>query len=125
MPLHSAPAHPEFCTEPTGYLMQDADGQVLGTHSVSAGLDYPGVGPEHSYLKDSGRVAYTSATDAEALDALRSLATLEGLIPALESAHAFAVLWKAGLFEPGSRVMVNMSGRGDKDMETVAKLLKL
>ncbi len=107
------------------YLMQDADGQVLGTHSVSAGLDYPGVGPEHSHLKDIGRASYTSVTDAEALEALHKLATLEGLIPALESAHAFAALWKPGVFELGSRVIVNMSGRGDKDMETVARLLKL
>jgi tryptophan synthase beta chain len=107
------------------YLMQDDDGQVLGTHSVSAGLDYPGVGPEHSFLKDTGRVTYTAASDAEALAALQRLARLEGLIPALESAHAFAALENRDLFKPGDRVIVNLSGRGEKDMETAAKLLKL
>ncbi|MHB8636283.1 MAG: tryptophan synthase subunit beta [Fimbriimonadaceae bacterium] len=107
------------------YLMQDDDGQVLGTHSVSAGLDYPGVGPEHAFLRDQGRVTYTSASDEEALDALQVLARLEGLIPALESAHAFAALRDASLFQPGARVIVNLSGRGDKDMETAAKLLNL
>ncbi|HLK15684.1 MAG TPA: tryptophan synthase subunit beta [Fimbriimonadaceae bacterium] len=107
------------------YLMQDEDGQVLGTHSVSAGLDYPGVGPEHSFLKDTGRVTYTSATDDETLRALLNLARLEGLIPALESAHAFAALEDRSLFSPGERVVVNLSGRGDKDMETAARLLNL
>ena len=107
------------------YLMQDNDGQVIGTHSVSAGLDYPGVGAEHSYLKDLGRAEYVSVTDKEALDALQWCASREGLIPALESAHAFAALKIPGLFEPGTRVIVNMSGRGDKDMVTVANLLKL
>lgn len=107
------------------YLMQDADGQVIGTHSVSAGLDYPGVGAEHSYLKDLGRAEYISVTDDEALDALKWAASREGLIPALESAHAFAALRVPGLFKPGSRVIVNMSGRGDKDMVTVANILKL
>ena len=107
------------------YLMQDADGQVIGTHSVSAGLDYPGVGAEHSYLKDLGRAEYVSVTDNEALDALKWCAEREGLIPALESAHAFAALKIPGLFPKGSRVIVNMSGRGDKDMVTVANILKL
>jgi tryptophan synthase beta chain len=107
------------------YLMQDDDGQVIGTHSVSAGLDYPGVGAEHSYLKDLGRAEYVSVTDDEALDALKWCASREGLIPALESAHAFAALKIPGLFAPGSRVIVNMSGRGDKDMVTVANILKL
>ncbi len=107
------------------YLMQDADGQVIGTHSVSAGLDYPGVGAEHSYLKDLGRAQYVSVTDDEALDALQWCASREGLIPALESAHAFAALKIPGLFPKGSRVIVNMSGRGDKDMVTVANILKL
>ena len=107
------------------YLMQDADGQVIGTHSVSAGLDYPGVGAEHSYLKDLGRAEYVSVTDDEALDALKWCAEREGLIPALESAHAFAALKIPGLFPKGSRVIVNMSGRGDKDMVTVANILKL
>jgi tryptophan synthase beta chain len=107
------------------YLMQDDDGQVLATHSVSAGLDYPGVGPEHSHLKDSGRVRYTAVTDADALAAFRWLAESEGLIPAFESAHAFAMLRHPGLFAPGTRVLVNMSGRGDKDMETAARLFDL
>ena len=104
------------------YLMQDEFGQVLGTHSVSAGLDYPGVGAEHSYLKDLGRAEYFAVTDEEALDMFRTLAELEGLIPAFESAHAFAALPK---LPRGSRVLVNMSGRGDKDMESASKILKL
>jgi tryptophan synthase beta chain len=107
------------------YLMQDEHGQVVPTHSVSAGLDYPGVGPEHSFLKDSGRVVYDAVTDAEALDAFQWLARKEGLIPAFESAHAFALLRRAGLLEKGSLVLVNMSGRGDKDMEVAAKLFEL
>ena len=107
------------------YLMQDDDGQVIGTHSVSAGLDYPGVGAEHSYLKDLGRAEYVAVTDDEALDALQWVAHREGLICALETAHAFAALRIPGLFKPGERVIVNMSGRGDKDMVTVAGLLKL
>jgi tryptophan synthase beta chain len=107
------------------YLMQDESGQILPTHSVSAGLDYPGVGAEHSYLKDTGRVEYIPVTDTEALDAFRWLAELEGIIPAFESAHAFAALRKKHFFRPGSRILVNLSGRGDKDMETAAKLLNL
>ena len=107
------------------YLMQDEHGQVMPTHSVSAGLDYPGVGAEHSYLKDLGRAEYLAATDAEALDAFRWVAEKEGIIPAFESAHAFAVLKNKNLFQPGERVILNMSGRGDKDMETASKLLKL
>ena len=105
--------------------MQDENGQVLGTHSVSAGLDYPGVGAEHSYLKDSGRVKYLSATDQEALDAFRWLSEMEGIIPAFESAHAFAILRSPSLFAKGARVLVNLSGRGDKDMEMASRLLKL
>ena len=104
--------------------MQDEDGQVMETASVSAGLDYPGVGAEHSYLKDIGRAEYTAVTDDEALDAFRWLAEKEGLIPAFESAHAFALLRK-GLFEPGTRVLVNLSGRGDKDMERASQLFNL
>ena len=107
------------------YLMQDEHGQVMPTHSISAGLDYPGVGPEHSYLKDSGRVVYDAVTDDEALDAFRWLAEKEGLIPAFESAHAFALLRRKGLFPAGSAVLVNMSGRGDKDMEVAARMFKL
>lgn len=107
------------------YLMQDEDGQVIGTHSVSAGLDYPGVGAEHSYLKDSGRVDYTAVTDQEALDAFQWLAKKEGLIAAFESSHAFALLKDKSRFKPGDRVLVNMSGRGDKDMESAARLFEL
>jgi tryptophan synthase beta chain len=107
------------------YMMQDEHGQVLGTHSVSAGLDYPGVGAEHSYLKDVGRVTYLAVDDDPALKALTKVARLEGLIPAFESAHAFAPLWDRRLFKPGERVLVNMSGRGDKDMESAARILKL
>jgi tryptophan synthase beta chain len=107
------------------YLMQDEHGQVLGTHSLSAGLDYPGVGAEHSFLKDSGRVKYTAVTDDEALEAFQLLAKTEGIIPAFESAHAFAALRNKDLVPEGARVLVNLSGRGDKDMETAARLLKL
>ncbi|MBV6459190.1 MAG: Tryptophan synthase beta chain [Fimbriimonadaceae bacterium] len=107
------------------YLMQDEHGQVMPTHSVSAGLDYPGVGPEHSFLRDAGRVGYLAATDEEALVAFRLLAETEGLIPAFESAHAFAPLLREGFLPAGSRVVVNLSGRGDKDMEMAAKMLKL
>ncbi|MCX7799040.1 MAG: tryptophan synthase subunit beta [Fimbriimonadales bacterium] len=107
------------------YLMQDEHGQVLPTHSVSAGLDYPGVGAEHSYLKDIGRVRYVSATDDEALSAFQQVSRLEGLIPAFETAHAFAALFQPGLFRKGDRVMVCMSGRGDKDMVAASRLLQL
>jgi tryptophan synthase beta chain len=107
------------------YLMQDEHGQVIPTHSVSAGLDYPGVGAEHSFLKDSGRVEYIAATDEEALKAFRWVAEKEGIIPAFESAHAFAPLMRKGFLPEGSLVMVNLSGRGDKDMESAVRLLKL
>ncbi|MBS1704938.1 MAG: tryptophan synthase subunit beta [Armatimonadetes bacterium] len=107
------------------YLMQDEDGQILGTHSVSAGLDYPGVGAEHSFLKDLGRVRYSAITDEEALSAFRKVAELEGLIPAFESAHAFAPLFQPDFQPAGTRIVVNMSGRGDKDMESAVKLLQL
>ncbi|MFY9233522.1 MAG: tryptophan synthase subunit beta [Fimbriimonadaceae bacterium] len=107
------------------YLMQDENGQVIATHSVSAGLDYPGVGAEHSYLKDSGRVRYSAITDEDALSAFRWLSEREGIIPAFESAHAFALLREPGRFAKGSTVMVNLSGRGDKDMETAARLMGL
>ena len=99
------------------YVLADADGQVLESHSISAGLDYPGVGPEHSYLKDSGRAAYEPVTDAEALDAFHLLCRREGIIPALESSHALALaLRSAG---PGEVWLVGLSGRGDKDVDTV------
>jgi tryptophan synthase beta chain len=107
------------------YMMQDENGQVLPTHSLSAGLDYPGVGAEHSHLRDSGRVEYTAATDEEALEAFQWVSRLEGIIPAFESAHAFAPLMKKDFLPPGTRVLVNLSGRGDKDMETASRLLKL
>ena len=106
------------------YLLQDADGQVAPAHSVSAGLDYPGVGPEHSFLRDSGRVTYESATDAEALDAFQAVCRLEGIVPALETAHAFAwVRRMRGRWPAGALVAVCLSGRGDKDVAHVAALL--
>ena len=105
------------------YLMQDNSGQILSTQSVSAGLDYPGVGPEHSYLKDSGRVEYDSATDEEALDSVHELTKTEGIIPALETAHALAHAKKiAPNMEKDEIIVVNLSGRGDKDMANVAKV---
>jgi tryptophan synthase beta chain len=104
------------------YLLQDADGQVAATHSISAGLDYPGVGPQHSYLKDAGLARYEAATDREALEGFRALATLEGILPALEPAHAIGWLLRRPLPE-GSRVLVCLSGRGDKDLETVRRAL--
>ncbi|MDD5559835.1 tryptophan synthase subunit beta [Candidatus Methylomirabilis sp.] len=106
------------------YILQDDDGQIQTTHSVSAGLDYPSVGPEHSYLRDLGRIDFVSATDAEALEAFQLLSELEGLIPALESAHAIAHVGKlAPMLRKDEIVIVNLSGRGDKDVEVVAKLL--
>ncbi len=106
-------------------VLQDEEGQILETHSVSAGLDYPGVGPEHSYLKNIGRVEYTSATDKETLAAFITLSQMEGIIPALESAHAVAHAIKlAPQLSPDDCIVVNLSGRGDKDVETVAAILK-
>ena len=106
------------------YLLQDRDGQIAPSHSISAGLDYPGVGPEHSYLKDSGRAQYVSITDSEALAAFKMVCDTEGIIPALESSHAFAYLCKcAGEFARDSVVVVNLSGRGDKDVETASAAL--
>ncbi len=106
------------------YLLQDEDGQVAAAHSVSAGLDYPGVGPEHSWLRDTGRVRYESATDAEALDAFQALCRLEGIIPALETAHALAWVRRArGHWSGDDTVLVCLSGRGDKDVTHVAALL--
>ncbi|MCL1466877.1 tryptophan synthase subunit beta [Argonema galeatum] len=105
------------------YLLQDDDGQVIEPHSISAGLDYPGVGPEHSYLKDSARAEYYSVTDKEALEAFKRLSQLEGIIPALETAHAIAFLETLCQELTGSpRIVINCSGRGDKDVQTVAKL---
>jgi tryptophan synthase beta chain len=106
------------------YMLQDENGQVLETHSVSAGLDYPGVGPEHSYLKESGRVRYVSATDQEALEAFRLLCETEGIIPALESAHAVAhAVKEAARMSEDEIIIVNLSGRGDKDLEIVEGLV--
>jgi tryptophan synthase beta chain len=106
------------------YLLQDSDGQVIEAHSISAGLDYPGVGPEHSFLKDAGRAEYYSVTDQEALDAFQRVSRLEGIIPALETAHAFAYLETLCPQLTGNpRLVINSSGRGDKDVNTVAKAL--
>jgi tryptophan synthase beta chain len=103
------------------YLMEDSNGQIIETHSISAGLDYPGVGPEHAWLKDAGRVSYVAATDDEALAAFHTLTQVEGIIPALESSHAIAYALKLAR-EMGEQqtILVNLSGRGDKDMHTVA-----
>ncbi|BBY61190.1 tryptophan synthase beta chain [Mycolicibacterium sarraceniae] len=104
------------------YLLQDEDGQAVESHSISAGLDYPGVGPEHAFLKDLGRAEYQPITDTEAMDAFGLLCRLEGIIPAIESAHAVAGAVKlAAELGPGSIILVNLSGRGDKDVETAAK----
>jgi tryptophan synthase beta chain len=105
------------------YLMQDADGQIMHTHSISAGLDYPGVGPEHSWLKDIGRVNYVVADDDEALRAFHTLTRVEGIMPALESSHALAYAEKlAAQMTPQQIIVVNLSGRGDKDIHTVAQI---
>jgi len=105
------------------YLMQDDDGQILDTHSVSAGLDYPGVGPEHAWLKDIGRVNYVSANDDEALAAFHRLTRVEGIMPALETAHAMAYAERlAADMSPDEHIIVNLSGRGDKDILTVAAI---
>jgi tryptophan synthase beta chain len=100
------------------YVLQDDDGQTIESHSISAGLDYPGVGPEHAHLAKSGRADYLPITDAEAMDALALLARTEGIICAIESAHAVAGALKLAKESPGRTILVNLSGRGDKDMET-------
>jgi tryptophan synthase beta chain len=106
------------------YVLQDKDGQILETHSISAGLDYPGVGPEHSYLKDSGRATYVSVTDKEALDGFQMLCHSEGIIPALESSHAVAHAVKlAGTLTNDRIIVINLSGRGDKDLDIVNQAL--
>ncbi|MEN9218537.1 MAG: tryptophan synthase subunit beta [Gloeomargarita sp. DG_2_bins_126] len=106
------------------YLLQDDQGQVVEPHSISAGLDYPGVGPEHSYLRETGRASYVSVTDREALAAFQRVSQLEGIIPALETAHAFAYLdTLVPQCAPGTRIVINCSGRGDKDVQTVMKHL--
>jgi tryptophan synthase beta chain len=105
------------------YLLEDVDGQITATHSVSAGLDYPGVGPEHAWLKDTGRAQYVAVTDDQALAAFRELTRVEGIIPALESSHALAYASRlARELGRDSLIVVNLSGRGDKDIHTVARL---
>ena len=106
------------------YLLQDEDGQIIEAHSISAGLDYPGVGPEHSYLKDTSRAEYYSVTDKQALEAFKRLSMLEGIIPALETAHSIAYLETlCPQLDGKPRIVINCSGRGDKDVQTVAKFL--
>ncbi|MDP7525194.1 MAG: pyridoxal-phosphate dependent enzyme, partial [Dehalococcoidales bacterium] len=106
------------------YLLQDDAGQIKETHSISAGLDYPGVGPEHSYLKDTGRASYVAVSDSEALEGFQLLCRAEGITPALESAHAiFYAVHLAGSLDKEQIIIVNLSGRGDKDMDVVAEAL--
>ena len=124
---HSAPLNKGFPGVLHGnrtYIVCDENGQIGETHSISAGLDYPGVGPEHSYLKDSGRAKYAAITDDEALDAFHTLTQVEGILPALESSHAVAYAIKlAKELGKGKNIIINLSGRGDKDIETVRKIL--
>ncbi len=121
---HSAPLNtgkPGVLHGNRTYLMEDENGQIIETHSISAGLDYPGVGPEHAWLKDTGRVCYESVTDSQALAAFHELTRVEGIIPALESSHAIAyALQLAESMTPEQKIIVNLSGRGDKDIDTVA-----
>jgi tryptophan synthase beta chain len=108
------------------YVLQDDEGQTIESHSISAGLDYPGVGPEHAWLKDTGRASYHGITDAEAMDAFSLLARTEGIIPAIESSHALAGALKLGReMGPEATILVNLSGRGDKDMGTAMKYFNL
>jgi tryptophan synthase beta chain len=105
------------------YLMEDTNGQIIETHSISAGLDYPGVGPEHAWLKDIGRANYVSVTDAEAMQGFHALTRIEGIIPALESSHALAYVMKlAPTMSKDQSIIINLSGRGDKDINTIARL---
>ena len=123
---HAAPLNdgePGVLHGALSYLMQDDKGQVKETKSVSAGLDYPGVGPEHSWLKDSGRAEYVAVSDEDALRAFHEVSEFEGIIPALETAHAFAYLdTLMKEFDSSANVVVNVSGRGDKDINTVAEI---
>jgi tryptophan synthase beta chain len=106
------------------FVLQDAGGQIMETHSISAGLDYPGVGPEHAYLKETGRASYVAVTDAEALDGFQLLCRIEGITPALEPAHAIAHASKlAATLDKNKIIVVNLSGRGDKDMHIVSQAL--
>jgi tryptophan synthase beta chain len=122
---HSAPlcaGRPGVLHGNRTYLMADDDGEIIETHSISAGLDYPGVGPEHAWLKDTGRAVYVNITDNEALDGFYALTRMEGIIPALESAHAMAYTMKlAPTMRKDETIVINLSGRGDKDMQTMAK----
>ena len=106
-------------------MLQDEDGQTSDSHSISAGLDYPGVGPEHSWLKDLGRAEYRGITDKQAMDAMALLSKTEGIIPAIETAHALAGIEQLAKEMPGANILVNLSGRGDKDMETAARYFEL
>ncbi|MBM4202418.1 MAG: tryptophan synthase subunit beta, partial [Gammaproteobacteria bacterium] len=121
---HSAPlsaGRPGVLHGNRTYLMEDEDGEIIETHSISAGLDYPGVGPEHAWLKDSGRATYVGITDAQALEGFHKLTLTEGIIPALESSHAVAYAMKlAASMRPDQQILVNLSGRGDKDINTIA-----
>jgi tryptophan synthase beta chain len=123
---HSAPlcaGRPGVLHGNRTYLMQDDDGEIIETHSISAGLDYPGVGPEHAWLKDIGRAKYVNITDDEALQGFHALTRMEGIIPALESSHALAYAMKlAPTMQADEIILINLSGRGDKDMHTIAAL---
>jgi tryptophan synthase beta chain len=106
------------------FVLQDADGQIRESHSIAAGLDYPAVGPEHAHLKQIGRVSYTGCRDAEAVDAFTALARAEGILPALESAHALAEALRLARTAPEPlEILVNLSGRGDKDLDTVTRAM--
>ena len=122
---HSAPlaaGRPGVLHGNRTYLMADDDGEIIETHSISAGLDYPGVGPEHAWLKDTGRAQYVAITDDEAMQGFHALTRMEGIIPALESSHAMAYVTKlAPVMSPNQIIIVNLSGRGDKDMQTIAQ----
>jgi tryptophan synthase beta chain len=122
---HSAPlcaGRPGVLHGNRTYLMADDDGEIIETHSISAGLDYPGVGPEHAWLKDTGRATYVNITDTEALEGFYALTRMEGIIPALESSHAMAYTMKlAPTMRKDETIIINLSGRGDKDMQTMAK----
>jgi tryptophan synthase beta chain len=121
---HSAPlsaGRPGVLHGNRTYLMEDDDGEIIETHSISAGLDYPGVGPEHAWLKDSGRAEYVAITDTEAMEGFHALTRLEGIIPALESSHAVAYAMKLAPTLPKTQqILINLSGRGDKDINTIA-----
>ena len=124
MPPRSWPASAGVLHGMRTYVLQDSEGQTLTTHSISAGLDYPGVGPEHAWLKDTGRASYRSISDAEAMEAFSLLCRTEGIIPALESAHALAGALQVGPeLGPRGLLLVNLSGRGDKDVATASRWL--